>query len=220
MHFFKSSNMNKLENIRTERFSLDDIIILDDFIPKTYSDLIENIITTGEIPFFYSSDIGHEDAINSQNRKNYGFNFWLKKREENTFAGLHYLFLPMMYEAFNKIGREISYIDLGRLFLTTSGVIEKEDVLHVDQPRYHIGLIYYVNDNDGESLFSDKIFNEESEPLDYWSSPYYLTTDKNINIINRVTSKKGRAVIFNGLRYHTAKRSSSGVRFVTNYNIL
>ena len=126
----------------------------------------------------------------------------------------------MIYEAFNKIGKEISYIDLGRMFLTTSGVVEKEDVLHIDQPRYHIGIIYYVNDNDGQTLFSDKIFDEEESRADYWSSPYYLTTDKNINIIDRVTSKKGRAVIFNGLRYHTAKRSTEGVRFVINYNIL
>ena len=212
--------MNKFKNIRTERFGLDDIIIIDDVIPKTYSDLIENIVTTEEIPFYYSSDVGHEDAINSQDRKNFGFNYWVKRPEESHFSGLHYLFLPMLYEAWNKIGREITYIDQGRMFLTTSEVAEKEDVLHIDQPKYHIGMIYYVNDNDGQTLFSDKIFDEESLEIDYRMSPYYLITDKNINIINRVTSKKGRAVIFNGLRYHTAKRSTEGVRFVMNYNII
>ena len=60
----------------------------------------------------------------------------------------------------------------------------------------HTSLIYYVNDSDGDTVFFDG--------------------DK---IVESVTPKKGRCVIFDGLIPHGAGIPSKGPRCIINYNL-
>lgn len=71
---------------------------------------------------------------------------------------------------------------------------------HVDYDLNHNVLLYYVYDSDGDTLF----FNKEN---DKW------------NIVDRVTPKQGRFVLFPGDVYHSGQPPvDSEIRVVVNFD--
>ena len=67
---------------------------------------------------------------------------------------------------------------------------------HRDQITRHTVLLYYVNDTDGDTFF----FNNKGD------------------IVERVSPKKNRLVIFNGSRLHASSNPSTGYRITMNLN--
>ena len=79
---------------------------------------------------------------------------------------------------------------------------------HIDMPIPHLVCLYYVNDSDGDTFFFNETFNEEREPEQF-------------TIMERVAPKKGRAVIFDGLRYHGSNCPiESQSRFIINAGMI
>ena len=79
------------------------------------------------------------------------------------------------------------------------------NVPHIDIMDRHISFIYYINDNDGHTIF----FTDESK-------------DKNLplEIEHKVESKKNRIVFFDGSILHTGQNPiNSHLRAVINVNI-
>ena len=74
---------------------------------------------------------------------------------------------------------------------------------HVDATYPHKVFLYYLNDNDGPTIFYDKDcpLSEEYEDIDD-------------SII--VMPKAGRAILFDGLRFHSPISPKNGVRFTLN----
>lgn len=71
---------------------------------------------------------------------------------------------------------------------------------HIDHDVKHLVMIYYVNDSDGDTIIFDK-----------------KNTDK---ILEKVTPKKGRFVIFNGDNYHAGRQPKNfETRVIINYNL-
>jgi len=76
---------------------------------------------------------------------------------------------------------------------------------HVDMPRKHWAMIYYVNDSDGDTVLLDKTYPE-------WA---------NSSELKRIAPKKGRAVLFDGSHYHCGTAPTfHDVRVVLNYNFV
>lgn len=199
---------------RTTRLKEDKIYVLDDVISKAYQNLIENTVLSNKIEYHFENDIGH---INNREGGNFGFGNTVRSEGSST-SEWDNLFLPMVHEAMYKINRDIAWIKQGRVFLITSGVPNKQDVYHIDCPMYHIVLLYYVNDSDGDTILTTKI---DDEKLNVNGIPYSDFFDySDLEIYKRITPKKGRLVIFNGLRYHCSSRPSKGKRAVVNYNVL
>jgi len=69
---------------------------------------------------------------------------------------------------------------------------------HVDMPEPHSVVLYYLNECDGDTFFFDN--------------------DK--NIIERVTPKKGRTVLFDGKILHSSSMPSKKARVTLNLNYL
>jgi hypothetical protein len=69
---------------------------------------------------------------------------------------------------------------------------------HVDYPGEHTVCIYYVNDADGDTVFFDKAGK---------------------NIIQRVTPKKGRVVLFDGKILHGGGIPKNGPRCIVNFDL-
>ena len=67
---------------------------------------------------------------------------------------------------------------------------------HTDRPEEHLGLIYYVNDSDGDTIFFEN--NKE---------------------LQRVTPKKGRIVLFDGNTLHAGGLPTNNPRCIVNYNL-
>ena len=67
---------------------------------------------------------------------------------------------------------------------------------HVDYDIPHTVILYYVNNTDGDTFFFDQ----------------------KKNIVNRITPKRGRMVVFDGSTLHASSQPSSGVRVTLNLN--
>ena len=69
---------------------------------------------------------------------------------------------------------------------------------HIDFPLPHTVVLYYLNDADGDTVFFDA----------------------GGNVIERVSPKKGRVLVFDGSLYHGGGIPKKGPRSVVNFDIL
>ena len=99
---------------------------------------------------------------------------------------------------------------------------------------YKRNLIYkfkkkiQIDRDDFESNSLDTLFNyygsdkanifKISNKIGHGYSKFY--ENESLGVYKSVTPKKGRVVIFNGLRYHCSTRPSKGYRTVINYNVI
>ena len=93
----------------------------------------------------------------------------------------------------------INFIDIiaARLFITVPHKTTLDHYApHTDRPEEHLGLIYYVNDSDGDTIF--------------------FAGDKELQ---RVSPKKGRIVIFDGHTLHAGGFPTDNPRCIVNYNL-
>lgn len=93
----------------------------------------------------------------------------------------------------------INFIDIiaARLFITVPHKTTLDYYApHTDRPEEHLGLIYYVNDSDGDTIF----FEGDKE-------------------LQRVSPKKGRIVIFDGNTLHAGGFPTDNPRCIVNYNL-
>lgn len=93
----------------------------------------------------------------------------------------------------------IDFIDIiaARLFITVPHKTKLDFYApHTDRPEKHLGLIYYVNDSDGDTVFFEKE-----------------------KIIEKVTPKKGRIVLFDGETLHSGGFPTNNPRCIVNFNI-
>jgi len=84
---------------------------------------------------------------------------------------------------------------------------------HVDHINInHFNLLYYLFDNDADTLFFDKIHDPtiKLQDQDY----------PKLNIYKRIQVKENRAVLFNGLIYHSGNVSKYSKRVTLNVNFL
>jgi hypothetical protein len=68
--------------------------------------------------------------------------------------------------------------------------------------------LYYVNDSDGDTF----LFNRTKK-----DGP--IPKDSELEILKRVSPKKGRVVLFDGSRYHSSSGPSKDVRCIINFNV-
>tara|TARA_Y100000004_G_scaffold197178_1_gene270226 strand:+ start:2246 stop:2833 length:588 start_codon:yes stop_codon:yes gene_type:complete len=195
--------------MKNKIFDRNTIIVLDDVISKTYQNSIEDAVTSNGFIYHFTRDISTDS---SSKVKNFGFSRQLKWNSEENFDPFHYMMIPLLNEAFFRIKKEISHIFRGRIFMSTSGTPNEIDMAHVDDSIYHMVLLYYVNDSTGDTYLFEE-FHEENTDIDL------ISPDK-LTIKDTVTPKKGRVLIFNGLRYHSSSRPKLNNRIVINYNLI
>lgn len=192
---------------------MDKVIIVDDFIPLTYQREIESLLLGSHFPWYYTNDVTYtKDRLKTKGSPALSH---LLKEKGSTTSQYFSFFLPMAFLGCEKV--KMQYHDVLRcrtffqLPLNTDFVDSEVDSLHIDDPIRHLVLLYYVVDSDGDTIIVDKEFsNKEENNLKY--SDY--------SIIERVTPKQGRAVLFDGKYYHTAEQPKSSVRCVINFNIV
>jgi len=83
---------------------------------------------------------------------------------------------------------------------------------HVDYYMPHYTLLYYVNDSDGDTI----LYNERVDTFN--GVPPY---PDRFSILERISPQKGRAVLFNGLHYHSSSIPKKALeRIAINVNII
>jgi len=184
-----------------------EILIIDNFLSESHVNTIEKLMTNNEIGFYFNSQISYE----TNQEKNFGF-YSILCQNDYTIKH-HYIFEPIIYDVFNKNNINIQHIFFGRSFITTNAE-QEYDIAHIDAGHYHNVFLYYVNDTDGDTVFFDKMHDEQLKNINYFSYDESL-------VWKRVTPKKGRIVIFNGFRFHCSQRPAAGkYRISVNYNVI
>jgi len=215
---------------------INEIIVIDDAISPGYQDLLEEWATSPSSKWYFSKDIALPDNVIAEFNLDtrFGFSKPLFNKNHNFSDDQVGVVLPLVYEATHKINYKVQEILFSRSFITTPlpNIGPNDyDHIHVDTPEDHLVVLYYVNDSDGDTVFFDQTLTDILEKQDLQSekeghtetffNKSVLDAIDNVNkedfkVIKRVTPKKGRVAIFNGLRYHSAIRPSNGHRIVIN----
>jgi hypothetical protein len=200
---------------------MQDIVLIDDCIPKEVQDEIEEMFTDAIFPWYYlqSSNYGNDiDNIPASKRS-------LSELEKvsdcpqffhNIYSKDKWCTDLGVYNFF-KIILSVPY-SIGKILRIKSNLTypipDRENTVigipHCDFtgniPNLLTG-IYYVNDSDGETI----IFNEVFEDKIY----------DNLSIKLKIEPKKGRLVLFNGSYLHCATNPyNTSHRIVVNFNFL
>ncbi len=198
-------------------------IIIDDVIPSLYQDEIERFLLEKQ-PWFFQSDITFSDAhlkeldkmgLYPERRAGFGSMIF----DPGKHFGTHNNILtPILYSAIEQTGHRLNQILLIRGFMSIPVSPEKPDRIdkpHVDRTHDHTVCLYYVNDADGDTVIFNKLANYEFEdPLTKEMSP------NDLPVLQTVTPKKGRCIVFDGRFYHASTQPTTGIRCVINFNFV
>lgn len=194
---------------------IDDIIVIDDFLPKHTQDKLEELFTSSKLAWIFFKDI----AIPTSEIKRLGITELTPgiacyiKQDNPKFINESLLneVKVIPNEACKKIGKECKDIYNARSFMhfPLAAELRKEyDNVHIDIGYEHLVCLYYVNDSDGDTFLFDR--TKKDGPI---------SKDTKLNVFKRVSPKKGRVVLFNGNRFHSSSGPTKDVRVIINFNV-
>lgn len=179
------------------------IKIIDDIISKDCQNELENTLFSKEFVKKTSPN------VRRYSQGNIGYEHWFIKHGEN--KTLSELIIPLFVEISNKSGINGNLSD-ARTFLQEISINEKNhDVIHVDMTVPHFVFLYYVNDSDGDTT----VFNRR---YSYGNSQFLIRNQK-VEPLEKISPKKGRVLIFDGLMYHAAGIPQKNKRCIINFNV-
>jgi hypothetical protein len=194
---------------------IDDIVVIDNVVPEQYQNLIERELVAENVNWHYMKDITYDvekikETSMTESKPAFAHKFY--DRERGIISPAYGLVLPIAYFACEKVKFQITEIIAVRSFLTIPlpNHVNRVDKPHVDREVSHLNVLYYVNDADGDTVFYDKTFRDISPTV---------VQSKDLNIYKQITPKKGRAVVFDGSRYHASTRPTTGSRIVVNFGV-
>jgi len=172
---------------------MDNIIVIDDFLPNTLSDIVlqesENLSWRP-----VNDSAGVEKNYDNSDRNIIQFPQLTHLVCENNqpTSDLHPLIMAMIWFFEDKTQitpTGITRVKFNYIFQTNCKETDYA-APHVDNPSDDcVSMIYYLHDADGQTRFFDKTFSEG----------YY-----NLNIVKEITPKKNTAVIFPSNLFHAS----------------
>lgn len=196
-----------------------EIYVLDDVVSKGYQDLIERELLHKNAPWQYQRDIALdvEDPLAKLNGRTPGLShiFFDIALGGIRSPMMHYLTIPLMFEAFAKIGYEPQGLIQTRSFMhfpLAEKLRKKYDNVHVDHDTEHLVCLYYVNDTDGDTYIFDKTFDKNNRNPDF--------SKIDLKVKDQITPKKGRCVLFDGNQYHSSSGPTEDVRCIVNFGVI
>jgi hypothetical protein len=196
-----------------------DIYIIDNVISEDKQNEIEDLFTSGKLAWVFYKDI----ALDPNDIKTLGITKLTPgigctiKQHLPKYLNLNLLnkikIIPE--QACVGIDKKLKEIYQARSFMhfPIAPELRKEfDNIHIDIPFEHLVVLYYVNDTDGDTFIFDKFAD-----LHNLKSPSINESES--NIIKRVSPKKGRALLFDGRRYHSSSGPTKDIRCIINFDI-
>jgi hypothetical protein len=197
---------------------MDDIIEIENVIPKDYQDHLLNLMTSFEFPWLFNPNMvsGDQCFVGQENNLS-GFNhfFYEHGEAQSPFFQLVY---PLVLTLTSQTGVSFNRLIRMRANLTMpnkSSTLEHH-MPHIDSFFPHWNAIYYVNDSDGDTV----IFNETNDTYDAGQDDVLRIKENKFTIKKRITPKKGKVLIFPGKYYHSSSFArDSKYRCVINMNL-
>ena len=166
--------------------------IIDNLLPQSYADEIENVLLRNSFPWYFLEDITYSntDKFNELSNKTPGLTHSVLIN--GTPSGYFDLVKIIPHLALNTDFK----FDKIRAFLQLPiNTKQKHNNIHVDSILPHIVCLYYVNDSEGDTY----LFNGD--------------------ITQIITPKKNRVVLFDGSIKHASSAPTKSPRCVLNYNL-
>jgi hypothetical protein len=127
------------------------------------------------------------------------------------------LFSPVIQKTCNHINFKLEKISRCIAGIQGVQVIRKKNKvcnIHINQKTPHLVLLYYVNDADGETILFDKTIDDIQDENDM-----YLDERYEFNVVNKITPKQGRILLFDGRTYHSASSPTTGIRCIITLDL-
>ena len=158
--------------------------IIDDFLPASYANTISSCLNSpGHQWSFNPRTVGKSEETELLQ---YGFSYNICGETGFNTTDITKLIIPMTYFVQDEIGGPNNRLERCRLDMTVANGVKVRHQPHQDLEHEHTTAIYYVSDSDGDTL----VYNEK-EPSDEYT------------IMESITPKKNRLIIFDGLHFHT-----------------
>ena len=192
---------------------IQDVLVLDDVVSKSYQDSIEaSILYNKNFPWFYNPSLSKpfdDDSHDEYDSHGWVHTFIDIDKGDNSFLSSR--LVPLAQEASQKVGMYCTKILNGRVFqlFPDDNSILNQPVWHIDIVDPHMVCLYYVNDSTGDTKISSKKFTQGDQTSFVGSLPVEYS----------ISPKKGRAVFFDGSRYHHASNPQKGRRVIINFNL-
>jgi len=195
---------------------IDDIIVVDNIIPTNLQNQIEDLFTSSRLGWIFFKDISvSPEDIKRLNIKKLtpGIACYIKQDNPKFLNEQLLNFVKSIPElACKHIGKQCVEIFNARSFMhfPLNDEMRKEyDNVHIDVKYPHLVVLYYINDTDGDTFLFDKTLDDCK----------FITKDTKLEVIKKVSPKKGRVVMFNGNRYHSSSGPTKDVRCIINFNV-
>ena len=189
------------------------IKIFDNIIPKKQQEELKNLLFGNNFPWYFVNDITH---IGNQNQARPGHcHAYMKLGEVNSD------YINEVKKISDNVNKKIkkklkmyqvrSFLQLPlneKLLYKDSK--HREDTPHIDIYEPHTVFLYYVNDSDGDTvLYNYKSKYEHDVPV-----------YEDIKIVDRVTPKQGRVIVFDGMTWHSSTQPTQGPRCIVNFDMV
>ena len=198
------------------------IYVIDNCVSKKYQDKIESVIFDN-LKWNFRENITSNNGLNNDELA-YGLSTGIRvdtvngnqqisgDTDINSMCVFNFCH-PLFIEAFSSVGIDVDTLYRMRMFIqvpTNSKRVINEP--HVDHSFDHMVGLYYAINSDGDTILYNEFFGDDGLPE--------VPSIEDMTIHSRVTPKKGRIVLFNGLRYHSSSQPKTGTRCVINTNFL
>jgi hypothetical protein len=188
-----------------------DTVVVDDIISEKDQVSLHDMIMH-HAKFKFLNDVS---GNNDQPFPSYGLVHILKHPspavhpQSNLYGIIELTFRDRLKEFVNY--EEIYY---NRIFLQlplASHFRKEHNGIHVDLPANipHVACVYYCNDSDGDTIIYEQTIND----VPGGSQNVELQEHK------RVSPKRGRAVFFDGSRYHCSSQPTLNYRTIINFDL-
>lgn len=174
-------------------------IVIDNVLPTSLADEIELVLTNENFPWYYISDITY--SREQTEKKVPGFQHSYYNPDEGSTSSFFSSISCIPHIVFDKLKYNTPKIIRCKSFLQLPLIRDKNyqhNSKHIDLIFPHTVCLYYVNDTDGDTFIYD-------------------TT--NTTLLQTVTPKKNRVVIFDGMCYHASSLPSSEKRIIINFDV-
>ena len=181
---------------------MNNILIIDDLVPLETQNYIEqNILNNKDLPWFFyettcSEKYNHKDIVEGPQ---FVHNFFNNENGVNSkYFKIPNLILDLLKKQYDDVDLKEYRIKTNLQLRSQISDVNKHTTPHIDYDFEHQVFLYYVNDCDGDTFLFDD----------------------NMEVIERVSPKKGRIICFDGKWLHASSLPvKSNYRCVINFNI-
>jgi hypothetical protein len=183
--------------------------IIDDFMPVDYQQhLLAATVYNRDFPWHFLYDMSGASRPTTVDgtaiaAHQHGFQHTIIDHNGSKDSPYEGLFMPLVSQIIEhyKTNIHLVRIKIGMVMPMAGGGVAYP---HTDYSSEHKTLVYYVNDTDGDTVF----YNE-------WNDG---TPREEFSVERTVHPKMGRAIVFDGLQYHSTSYPTKDVRAFVNIN--